>query len=453
MEYFGQILKAFSYNFSVILTQPLIFIKGSLKKKYSFFGDSDLNHFNIYLSSNMNGSFLTKIYRDNSIVYENFSYDRNLEINSIEFSYLFDINGNYRIQIKFTGLNRLSKSICFNFSVNNSLPKHLIKSKFYTNKNKLNLTCYYSDYNLFNIEFLMKNTSEYYLKNNTIYLNNSGIYNIKLIINNIYDNYIVQCITISYQNEKPGINITVKRQKNCHIIFSISTNSKIKYFNVSSNCNFEIINNSVYFNPIKDGKLFLNISIIDFCGNENFENYSLKIQNITCIKNVMISYFYLITGWNTYIKLTGECLNKTKIETYLNGKPLFSGPSGFVPSDNFVEQFCVLVFYENKTIIKKEILYGVSISAYLLIFVFLMETIIFQKIWENKDTENLISILRSSDDISYKKIYRTLRRMWYSKKSIKNAIKKEKKEGNIRILKDPDGKKKIAILSDKFKKS
>lgn len=453
LDYFDQILKKFSYNFSVILTEPLIYISGRLNKNYSFFGDSNLNHFKINLTANMNGSYITIIYRQNIIVYENISFFRNLTINSTKFSYLFYINSNYKLQIRFIGINRLSKVICFNFTVNNSMPKPLIRSNFYLDKNLLNLICYYPYYNISNIKFQLKNTSEYYLKNETIYLNKTGIYNIQLIINNNYENYIIENITISYQNEKPQINISLKKENKCHLSFLISTNSKIKCLNISSNCKFEISNNSVYVNPKRDGVLYLNISIMDFCGNGNFENYSLLIKNITCIKNVLIDSFYLITGWKAEIKLTGECLNKTKIKTYLNGKPLFSGDSGFIPSDSFAEQFCVLVSYDNKSIKKMEIFYGISISLYPLIFLVFIETIMFQKIWENKDKEDLINILRKSDDISYKKVYRSLRNMWYSSKSIKKAIKKEKKKGNIKILTDPDGKKRIAILDDKFKKS
>jgi hypothetical protein len=448
-------VKVDSLNITVDTIRPTVTTYGYKSMYYSFFGNSENNSFNFNFKSSENGDWIFELFHGSEMrMYKNQS-GSNIWINSTGISELFTNNGTYTLYYSYTSLNHFLLEGKLILEVDNSVPIYYGPRTLYTNNSIIDLSHIFSN---LTYRINIGNSKNIIINGSDINLTATGFYTLNItLLNNASNSYRLN-LNIVYNQLKPNIMLEGWRNNisnNLNLTFNLSSSSKIPLIKEVVTLNGKVINEtkgnySVSFS--RDGKYVLEIYAMNACGNSIQDRFYANVTYFSLVSNMSVNFHQFFNYFQGTLVLSGFSLNKATVQWYINGK--IEGVSRSYSSylNNGWNNVTVTVLYHGG--VKREHIEVFSLSSYLLTplpviiaFLFLYSTFPI-----NRDWNQLVEEILSSDDRLARDVIKTLRKKHYSRKKIWMALNLLIEKKMVQFSPDPENKIRIEVRENIKKK-
>jgi hypothetical protein len=431
----------------VVAYNPELLLSGNSSGYYSFYGNSSNNTFILNARTNSSAYISLDVISSNGTVLFTASGHNYVTFNAENETFIFAVNGLYRIRLVATGPSGLSSQATLTLSINNSdpLPIYATGSHIFTNSSLMQVgkdqlpgvnylyTVYFSG-----TEVEQSRGGLFTL------LNGTGNYSLVVYELNAWSDHTTVVVPVTYETASPVVNISQQGRNSQNIRYSIQDAAPLKtillhYLNhtialnashMSGNLNMDIQENTI-----------INVTLyaLDACGNYAAAEtvfITTDFVNITSSSLDAFSIFGIgifrvgLSGQNianasVTIKATGDSSNSSLFIEYFM-------PFGY-------STVTAVVSYNGHQFTLTKRVYSIGWYPLIAAVGIFLIVLALRMAGQSSDPEKIQELVFGYANHSMKEIKKQSVRWRVRKKALYATIEAMSKKGLIKVEEDPDG--------------
>ena len=431
----------------VVAYSPELLLSGNLSGNYSFFGNSSNNTFILNAQTNSSAYISLGVISANGTVLFSASGRNNMFFNASKETYIFSVNGIYKILLVATGPSGLSSQASITLSINNTNPSaaYAAGSHIFTNSSLIQVgqdqlpgvnylyTLYFGG-----IGVEQSRGGILTLQNGT------GNYSLVVYELNAWSDHTTVDVPVTYETAPPVVSISQQTRNSQYIRYSIEDKAPLKtillhYLNQTIAMNVSSLSGSLNMDIGENTIVNVSLYVLDSCGNYATAEtvfITTNFVNITSSRFDAFSLFGIgffqvgLSGQNTAnvsvtIKATGDSSNGSLFIEY------------FMPF-GYSTVTAVVSYNGHQFTLTKSVF---SIGWYPLIAAVGLFLIVLalRMAGQSSDPEKIEELLIGYANHSLKEIKRQSVSWKVRRKALYATIEEMSKKGLIKVEYDPDG--------------